>query len=91
MAAPQFFVSAPASQAAVATHSNQVLRSALGTHANHEKTVTNIDGTAQVHRFDSRFHNNGAVVRVARPRLVTSGPFAVQALPHQTPIGKSNF
>jgi hypothetical protein len=87
LAAPQFFVNVPASQAAIGTHNNQILRTALGTHENHEKTVTNLDGTAQVHRFDSRFHNNGAaVVRVARPRLLNSGPFAVQALPHQTPI-----
>jgi len=64
------------------------VRSPFGTHSHHQKTVTDLDGSAQVHRFDSRFHNNAGaqVVRVARPRLVNTGPFAVQALPHQTPI-----
>jgi len=86
MAAPQFFVSSP--QAAVGHHTSQTVRSPFGTHSHHHKTVTDLDGSAQVHRFDSRFHNNAGaqVVRVARPRLVNTGPFAVQALPHQTPI-----
>ena len=86
MAAPQLLVASP--QGAVGSHTSQTLRSALGTVSSHHKTVADLDGTAQVHRFDSRFHNNAgaAVVRVARPRLVTSGPFAVQALPHHAPI-----
>ena len=86
MAAPQFFVTSP--QAAVGAHTSQTVRSPFGTHSHHQKTVTDLDGSAQVHRFDSRFHNNAGaqVVRVARPRLVNTGPFAVQALPHQTPI-----
>merc|ERR1712086_395497 len=85
-AAPQFFVTSP--QAAVGHHTSQTVRSPFGTHSHHHKTVTDLDGSAQVHRFDSRFHNNAGaqVVRVARPRLVNTGPFAVQALPHQTPI-----
>ena len=86
LAAPQLLVASP--QGAVGSHTSQTLRSALGSHHAHHKTVTDLDGTAQVHRFDSRFHNNAgaAVVRVARPRLVTSGPFAVQALPHHAPL-----
>merc|ERR1712086_1003645 len=81
-AAPQFFVTSP--QAAVGHHTSQTVRSPFGTHSHHHKTVTDLDGSAQVHRFDSRFHNNAGaqVVRVARPRLVNTGPFAVQALPH---------
>ena len=43
-------------------------------------------GSAHVHRFDSRFHNNAGVVRVSRPRIVQTGAFAVQAFPHQTPV-----
>jgi hypothetical protein len=87
MAAPQFFVTSPQA-AAVGAHTSHTVRSPFGTHSHHQKTVTDLDGSAQVHRFDSRFHNNAGaqVVRVARPRLVNTGPFAVQALPHQTPI-----
>ena len=70
--------------AAVASHTSQNVRSPFGSVSSHSKTVTDLDGSAHVHRFDSRAQNN--VVRVARPRLVTSGPFAVQAFPQQQQV-----
>ena len=83
-AAPQTLFARQA--AAIGSHDSQTVRSPFGTVHTHSKTVTDLDGTAHVHKFDSRVQNNAAVVRVARPRLLSSGPFAVQALPSQTPV-----
>ena len=58
----------------------------LGTLSHHSKTVTDLDGTAHVHRHHTQLDNRGSVLRVSRPRLVQSGPFAVRAVPAHTPF-----
>ena len=86
MAAPQQFFAAQAGQgSSLGSHSSQTVRTPFGTLSSHSKTVAEADGTSHVHRFDTRHHGQG-VVRVARPRLVQSGPFSVQAFPSQTPL-----
>ena len=86
LAAPQQFFAAQAGQgSSLGSHSSQTVRTPFGTLSSHSKTVAEADGTSHVHRFDTRHHGQG-VVRVARPRLVQSGPFAVQAFPSQTPL-----
>ena len=81
LAAPQQFLA----RQALGSHSSQTVRTPFGTLSSHQKTVAEADGTSHVHRFDTRHHGQG-VVRVSRPRLVHSGPFAVQAFPSQTPL-----
>ena len=82
LAAPQGFLA----RQAVGAHTQQTVRTPFGTLSAHQKTVTEADGTSHVHKFDTRHHGGQGVVRVARPRIVQSGPFAVQALPSQTPF-----
>ena len=72
---------------ALGAHNSQIVRSPFGTLSHHTKTVTDLDGSAVVHRHHTQLDNRGAsVLRVSRPRLVQAGPFAVRAVPSATPF-----
>lgn len=81
LSAPQNFVG----RSAIGSHNSQILRSPFGTHSHHSKTVSDLDGTAVVHRHHTQ-NTGGSVLRVSRPQIVRSGPFAVRALPAHSPF-----
>ena len=50
LSAPQNFVA----RSAIGSHNSQILRSPFGTHSHHSKTVSDLDGTAVVHRHHTQ-------------------------------------